>query len=207
MGDPHPPDGDRRRGPPAEDDRTRWDRRWSERGPGAGHPELRQLVRGAASPPGRLLDVAGGASGDAVAFARDGWDVTLVDVSPVAVDLVTAAAHLHHLPVTGVVRDLTRESPPAGPWDVIVVAHYLQRDLFADLRRLLAPGGALVAVVATRTNLERHRRPGRAFTVDPGELVDLVAGPADERVLVVEHHSEAWRPNGRHEAHVVARRI
>lgn len=206
MGDPPVPGGDRRLGR-SGDDRERWDRRWAERGLGPGHPEIRRLLRGAASPPGRLLDVAGGASGDAVAFARDGWDVTVVDVSPVAIELVTTAARRHDLPVTGLVRDLTRQAPPVGPWDAIVVAHYLQRDLFAALRAHLAPGGVLVAVVATRTNLERHRQPGPPFTVDPGELVDLVAGPADERVLVVEHHSEQWRPNGRHEAHVVARRV
>ncbi|MGB1506828.1 MAG: class I SAM-dependent methyltransferase, partial [Acidimicrobiales bacterium] len=96
--------------------------------------------------------------------------------------------------------DLEIESLPAGPWDVITVANYLRRDLFASLVERLAPRGMLAAIIATETNLERNTHPSAPFLVRAGELVELVDG------LETIHHSEAWRANGRHEAHLVARR-
>ncbi len=144
--------------------------------------------------------MAGGASGDALTFARRGWDVTLVDVSVVALELVEAAARDEGLSVRTHRADLAVDALPPGPFGVVVVAHYLQRDLFPRLVTLLADGGVLVAVVATETNLERHPRPGRPFVCAPGELVSLVGD------LSIEHHSERWRDNGRHEAWLVARR-
>jgi hypothetical protein len=96
--------------------------------------------------------------------------------------------------------DLDTEELPSGPWDVITVANYLQRDLFAGLVERLVPGGVLAVIIATETNLERHERPGAPFLLEPNELPRLIG---DHDVL---EHSEDWRPNGRHEAHLIARR-
>ena len=67
------------------------------------------------------------------------------------------------------------------------------------LTERLAPGGVLGVIIATETNLERNEKPGRPFLLDAGELPGLVP---DVEVL---HHSETWRDNGRHEAHLVGR--
>jgi hypothetical protein len=64
----------------------------------------------------------------------------------------------------------------------------------------LAPGGLLVVEIATRRNLERHASPSERFLVDEGELPGLV--PTLDLLL----HDEDWRPSGRHEARLVARR-
>ena len=84
--------------------------------------------------------------------------------------------------------------------EVITVANYLQRDLFPTMVDGLAPGGLLGVVIATTTNLERNEKPGRPFLLEPGELPGLATG------LEILHHSEDWRVNDRHEAHLVARR-
>src|SRR5689334_8976352 len=70
-----------------EGDRERWNARWRERA-----AELEDaspfLVEhaGLLGPPGKALDLAGGAGRNAIWLARRGFDVTLVDVSDVALD-------------------------------------------------------------------------------------------------------------------------
>lgn len=183
----------------AAGDRDRWNEKWSAASMGTGHgSKLVDLLDPWLPDSGRLLDLAGGASSDSLAFAARGLDVTVVDVSDVALeDARRRAADAGH-PVSTVHADLEEDPLPPGPWDVITVANYLQRDLFAAVTTALAPGGVLGVIIATETNLTRHERPGRPFLLAPGELPDLVPS------LTLLHHSEDWRANGRHEAHLVA---
>src|ERR671929_84127 len=48
-------------------------------------------------------------------------------------------------------------------WDVIVCTYFLHRPLFSAFQAALAPGGWLVVTHATRSNLERHARPGPEY--------------------------------------------
>ena len=67
------------------------------------------------------------------------------------------------------------------------------------LGNLLPDADNLAVAIATVTNLERSPRPRREHLLEADEILTLVPG------LEVVHHSEAWRENGRHEAHLVAR--
>ena len=182
-------------------DRDRWNDKWAEAGRGTGHGSaLVELVGPWLPPTGRLLDVAGGGSHDSLLFARRGLDVTVADVSDVGLIQARQRGIAEDLTISTVELDLEHDAPPAGPWDVITMANYLQRDLFPALIERLAPGGILGVVIATETNLERNERPGAPFLLSAGELPGLVPD------LEVLHHTEDWRANDRHEAHLVARR-
>ncbi len=149
---------------------------------------------------GRALDLGGGVGNNALALARRGVDVTLADISPVGLALAQEEAMRtgNHLEI--VALDLDGDPPPAGPWDLIVQANYLHRPLFGRYPALLAPGGLLVVIHPTRTNLERQAKPGPDFLLDDGELPGLVSS------LEIVRHDEAWRDCGRYEAWLVARR-
>jgi len=192
-------------GPP--DDRERWNDRYRGVHPtdGAVPSDTAQGLAALLPPRGRALDVAGGPGADAVWLAGRGLDTTLVDVSDEALRIAAARAADAGVALRTVRADLTVDPLPAGPWDVVLVRHYLQRDLFPVLAVALAPGGLLCACVATRRNLERHERPSARFLVEPGELADLVAGADLEVVRAVERWTGPG-PDGRHEAVVVARR-
>ena len=182
-------------------DRERWNDKWAEAGRGTTHGSaLVDLVRPWLPPSGSLLDIAGGGSSDSLHFARLGLDVTVADVSDVGLIQATQRCLAEDLRISTIEVDLETESIPAGRWDVITVANYLQRDLFESLVDHLAEDGVIGVVIATETNLERHDRPGAPFLLAANELPGLVAG------LEILHHSEAWRSNDRHEAHLVARR-
>ena len=151
---------------------------------------------------GRALSVGGGGSTESLALAESGLDVTVVDVSDVGLAMAGDHARAAGHPITTVCADLDIEAPPAGPWDVIIDANYLNRDLFPKLRaELQDPGGVLAVSIATSENLERSPKPSRQHLLEPDEILTLGHG------LEVLHHSEEWRANGRHEAHLVARAV
>lgn len=149
---------------------------------------------------GRALDVAGGTGRHALWLARRGLETTLADISEVALEKAAAAARAEGLTLRTVQIDLQASPLPPGQWDVIVCAYFLHRPLFAEFPSALAPGGWLVVTHATRSNLEKHARPGPEYLLEDGELPALVRG------LDVIRSEEGWLDSGRHEARLVARR-
>ncbi len=184
----------------ASGDRERWNERYREkREAQPPSPFLAQLD--AVLPRrGRALDAGGGAGRNAIWLARRGLAVTLADVSDVALAQAAEAARAAGLPLETVRVDLEDAPPPAGPWDLVLCTYFLHRPLYPALAAALAPGGLLVVAHATRTNLERHPRPGPDHVLEDGELPRLVAG------LEILRHDEGWLESGRHEARIVARR-
>lgn len=182
-----------------QNDRDRWNLRWAERseptGPSSWLQSLEIVPRS-----GTALDVAGGPGGNALWLAARGLSVTLVDLSDVAVDLSREAAQRMGLSINTEVRDLTASGLPQGPWDLIVIFHYLQRDLFPTIPSFLSPGGLLVVSLATIRNLERRPRPPLPYLLALGELPTLVPG------LEILTSEEGWFSDDRHEARIVARR-
>lgn len=188
-------------------DRERWNAKWRERAGELAAP-ARFIVDQAERLParGRALDVAAGGGRHAIWLARRGLEVTVVDVSDVAVEQAEerarsagVAARMRFLRI-----DLDAPGPlPLAPvFDAIVIVHYLNRARRDELAGLLAPGGALIAVQPTVHNLERHAHPSRAYCVEAGEL----AAWAERCGLVIEVAREGWTADGRHEAELVARR-
>ena len=101
--------------------------------------------------PGRALDLAAGEGRNAIWLARQGWDVTAIDFSPVAVERGKAIARDLGAEVRFEVADLHDYEPEPGAFDLVAIL-YLHVD--PDLRRTvhrraaeaLAPGGTLVVL-------------------------------------------------------------
>ncbi len=148
----------------------------------------------------RALDVAGGVGRNALWLAARGMDVTLVDISGVALAIAAERAAALERPLRTLERDLAEDGLPPGPWDLIVSVLYLERPLLAQVASVLAPGGLFVMLQPTVTNLERHPRPPRAFLLEPGELRTLIGG------LDMLELDESWSEDGYHEARLLARR-
>lgn len=183
-------------------DRDRWDRIYAERGPKLAAPSSFLTAAADLLPAtGRALDVAGGSGRHALWLARRGLAVTLAEVSPVALRQATDAAAAAGLALTAVEVDLEHQPLPAGPWDLIVDLHYLQRSLFPAFAGALAPGGLLLFCQPTERNLERHERPSRRFLLAEGEVAGLIAPLPLEVVSLTED----WSDEDRHEARLIAR--
>lgn len=185
-------------GSPAE----RWDRRWARRNHDS--PPAAFVVALAPYLPraGTALDVAGGTGRHAIWLAQRGFEVTLVDASRVALDAAAARAEALDVELRLLTRDLEAKGLPPGTWDVVLVHHFLDRDVLAQVPGALRPGGVFAFCQPTVRNLDRHERPARRFLLDEGEMAALVeAMPLD--VLLLE---EGWGAADRHEARLVARK-
>jgi SAM-dependent methyltransferase len=183
-----------------EDDRRRWNERYRAGEPDPPPSPFLVALDPALPRTGRALDVAGGAGRHALWLARRGLDVTLADVSDVALSLAAGRARALGLPLRTAQVDVEADGLPAGPWDVVAVFYFLHRPIFAACAAALAPGGWLVVAHPTRANLTRHPRPGRSHLLAEGELPGLVRG------LEIVSFQEGWFESGRHEARLVARR-
>ena len=149
-----------------------WDQRYRSGEAAFGTPvplvvEIAEIV--AAGMPGRALDVACGAGRNAIYLARQGWQVKAVDGSAAA--LATLHQRNGDLPIETALVDLEREALniPAGCYDLIVAAYYLQRDLFPAMMRGVRQGGVLIAIV----HVAGQPTPRRAA---PGELKSIFEG-------------------------------
>jgi SAM-dependent methyltransferase len=183
-----------------ESDRDRWNARYAAKAERSDPSPFLSQLDSLLPRRGRAIDLAGGAGRNALWLARRGLDVTLAEVSDVALAQAQTAARAEGLALATVEVDLLAAPPPAGPWDLVFCTHFLHRPLFAAIPALLAPGGLFVYAHATRKNLERHPRPGPEHLLDDGELQGLFGGL---EVLLLE---EGWTESDRHEARVVARR-
>jgi SAM-dependent methyltransferase len=184
-------------------DRQKWDTRYRTQGAESSTPaEFLVSLDELLPRRGRALDVAGGAGRNALWLARRGLDVTLADISAEGLALARAAAAEAALPLSLVAADLETAPLPAGPFDLIVSCYYLRRELFAAFPGALAPGGLLVYVQPTRSNLERHPRPPAPFLLEDGELPRLIGD------LEIVRYEEGWSAGEepRHEARLLARK-
>ena len=184
----------------SEADRLRWEARYRApdlpvREPAPFLTGLHELLPRA----GRALDVAGGAGGNAIWLAQRGLRVTICDISESALALAQRAAHAAGVELETQQVDLELEALPSGPWDLIVSFDHLERALFSRWPEVLAPGGLLVFAQPTRSNLERHAKPGSTHLLEDGELPGLLQG------LELVRYEEGWFDD-RHEARLLARR-
>lgn len=130
-----------------------WDERYTaimDRLPGY-RPNTTVITEVGGRPTGRALDIGCGTGADAVWLADQGWDVTAIDVSQVALDRAAAAAAQTGVRVTWIRSRLEDLAVPAEGFD-LVTAHYpaLLHSPGHDAERALlaavAPGGLLLVV-------------------------------------------------------------
>lgn len=125
-------------------------------------------------PPGTAIDLACGAGRNAVYLAARGWTVTAVDGSERAIKLVEQRAAARGVRVHTRVSDLTNPdfTIPPDAFDLVLIAYYLQRDLFAKAKAAVRPGGVVIAIAHTP-------EPGGEWSekrAAPGELRTFFEG-------------------------------
>jgi tellurite methyltransferase len=111
-------------------------------------------------PPARCaLDVAMGRGRHATVLARAGYQVFGVDLNRDSVHNATARVAAEGWRLRAWCADLTASPLPPERFDLVVVARYLQRDLFPDLIRALTPGGVLLYETFTEAQRAHGRGP------------------------------------------------
>lgn len=92
---------------------------------------------------GDALDFASGMAANGIYLARKGLSVQAWDISDVVVNKVNAYANAEAIDLHAVTRDVVRNPPEPKTFDVIIVAHFLERRIFPQLINALRPDGLL----------------------------------------------------------------
>ena len=127
--------------------------------------------------PRRLLDVAMGRGRHALVCAGFGYRVFGVDVNVDAVRAATREAESRGLLVRSWCADLTATRLPRARFEAVVVARYLQRDLFGPIRDAVRPGGIVLYETFTSNQRAHGVGPKSAdHLLEPGELRERFDG-------------------------------
>jgi SAM-dependent methyltransferase len=122
---------------------------------------------------GTALDFACGLGGNALWLAERGFRVSAWDLSPIAIARVREAAQLRGLDIDARVRDLTAWPPSPETFDLILVAHFLDRDLARSIAAALRPGGLLFYQTFARESRGRRGPTNPAYRLGRNELISL----------------------------------
>jgi len=179
-------------------DRAEWDRRyagsellWSA------EPNRFLVAEVAALAPARALDLACGEGRNAVWLARQGWRVTAVDFSEVAIDKARRLAGALEVEVEWLVADLLQYRLPPEAFELVIL-FYLQvpagerRQIVGAAAKAVAPGGTFLLVAHDSRNLE-HGYGGpkdAAVLYTPEDIVADLDGLEIERAELVERPVE-----------------
>jgi SAM-dependent methyltransferase len=122
--------------------------------------------------PGRALDVACGVGRHVVWLAERGWQVTAVDNSRVAIEILRQRASEKGLAIDSRIADLERHEFIIEPdsYDLILNCCYLQRDLFPAIKVGVRVGGVLIAVIAMVDDDPNVKLMNPTFLLNQGEL-------------------------------------
>lgn len=177
--------------PSSDDERTRWNQKYRE-SPGSWlEPDaflahaFDEFTRPLFPAGGTALDLAGGSGRHAIWLARQGWEVTLIDISDTGIEQARQkagplASHIHF-----VVDDLTRFAASQTQFDVVMAFFYLDRRIFPEIVKAICSGGLLIYKTYTQAQAGLVGGPKDvSHLLAEGELLRL----ADE--LRVLHYNE-----------------
>ena len=177
--------------PSSSNERERWNQRyrdapgsWTEPDPfllRAFSEYVQPLFPGG----GTALDLAGGAGRHSIWMAKQGWEVTLIDISKTGIEQARQSAgplasHVHF-----VVDDLTGFVASQTQFDLVMAFFYLERKIYPEVVKAIKPGGLLIYKTLTMEQMKLAGGPkDPAHLLEEGELLRLAAG------LQVLHYSE-----------------
>ncbi|POH59887.1 class I SAM-dependent methyltransferase [Arthrobacter glacialis] len=193
-------------------DETYWNERYGNSGKiWSGNPnpqlvaEAAALDSGSVQAPKKALDVGCGEGADSVWLAGQGWQVTGVDISTVA--LQRAAAHAAELELPGSVawehHDLLGWTPPAASFDLISAQfmHLPRPDrdkLFARLAAAVVPGGTLLIVghAPSDSAAGAHRALGADMFFTAKQIAEALDPSQWDVVVAASRPRSASGPDG-----------
>jgi len=125
---------------------------------------------------GRALDLACGLGGNAILLAEQGLKVDAWDIADVPIAALRTIASERRLPINAAVRDVGRDPPRPGTFDVIAVSYFLYRDIIPALVRALKPAGLIYYQTFTRQRVSERGPQQEEYRLDDQELLRLFSG-------------------------------
>ncbi len=175
------------------DQRARWDLKYEQGLPSLTEPDPffisayeRFVTPSLPKPPviGAALDLAAGLGRHALWLASRSWQVTVVELSEVAIGKLRQAALELNVNVDLVAGDAAEYKLEPAHFDLIVLFYHLDRSLFPRIVSALKPGGLLISKMSLRWDSGERLTTASTNPLHRNELPSLVPE------LDVLHHQE-----------------
>jgi SAM-dependent methyltransferase len=140
---------------------------------------------------GVALDLAGGLGRHALWLAVRSWQVTVVDLSQVAIGKLSQAALEQRVKLELLVEDASEYNFEPARFDLIVLFYHLDRDLFPKIVSALKPGGLLICKMSLRWKSDGAIATANTNPLDRNELPSLVP-----ELLALHHEERPVRDRG-----------
>lgn len=178
-------------------DQQKWDQIYQKRD--ATEPEPAEVLRQnqhLLPASGCALDLACGLGANSLLMAEAGLDVASWDISPVAINSLLGAAQQQGLSIDAEVVDVMIRQPEAESVDVLVVTHFLVREMAPVLVAALKPGGLLFYQTYCREKVSQQGPSNPDYLLEDNELLQMFGG-LKVRVYreesVLGDHNQGWR--------------
>jgi len=174
----------------SEDQRARWDIKYEQGLPSLTEPDpffisaYEKFVTPSLPKPAVALDLAAGLGRHALWLASRSWQVTVVEISDVAIGKLSQAALELNVNVDLFAGDAADYKLEPAHFDLIVLFYHLDRSLFPRIVSALKPGGLLICKMSLRWDSGESLTTGSANPLHRNELPSLVPE------LDVLHHQE-----------------
>jgi len=174
----------------SEEQRAHWDLKYEHGLPSLTEPDpffisaYEKFVAQSSPQAGTALDLAGGVGRHALWLARRNWQVTVVDVSDVAMRKLNQAALEQNVKLDLLVGDASDYKFEPARFDLILLFYHLDRSLFPKIVSALKPGGLLICKISLRWDSGEKVTTASTNPLHRNELPSLVPE------LDVLHHQE-----------------
>jgi SAM-dependent methyltransferase len=180
----------------SEEQKARWDLKYERGLPSLTEPDpffisaYETFVKPSFPSAGMALDLAGGVGRHALWLASRSWQVTVVDLSEVAIGKLSQTARDLNLKLDAIAGDASEYQFVPAQFDLIVLFYHLDRGLFPKIFFALKPGGLLVCKMSLRWNSEAS--PAATLNVlQRDELPSLIP-----QLQVLQHQERPVRDRG-----------
>lgn len=122
---------------------------------------------------GKALDLASGLGANALFLAERNMQSYAWDISSIAIDKLKKTATTLGLKINTEVRDVVANPPVANSFDVIVVSHFLNRQIIPDIIAALRDDGLLFYQTFTITAVKDAGPSSDKYRLGKNELLNL----------------------------------
>ena len=181
----------------SEEQRARWDIKYEQGLPSLTEPDpffisaYERFVNPSLPKPGVALDLAGGLGRHALWLASRSWQVTVVELSDVAIGKLSQAALALNVNVDLFAGDAAEYKLEPAQFDLIVLFYHLDRSLFPKIVSALKPGGLLICKMSLRWDSGDGLTTASTNPLHRNELPSLVP-----ELNVLHHQQRPVRDRG-----------
>ena len=172
--------------------------------PSANKKPLAGEESSAGKEPLTALDLACGRAGNAQFLANLGFEVDVVDISPVLLQGLQHFVTQQNLNIECIEHDIESDGILNKKYDVIVVSYFLNREFFPQIKASLKPNGLLLYQTWSQLRVDEAGPNNPNFRLAPSELLELCSGL--KVILYRENGLEGDLSKGlRNEAMIIAK--